>query len=290
MIDPKTGSIPYGRNPWHQTSWDARAAGNFVFGGAGSGLVVFTVASGATGASQFALLLAGLVLVGLGLFCVSLETGRPLRALNVFINPRTSWMSREAIVAALLMPAGAAALFVDPAFAWLAAAFALAFVWCQANIVRAARGIPAWREPLVVPLFVATALAEGAGVFFAASPLTRSGTSWPVALFGLLVVLRLFVWLAYRKRLAGRVDARADGALDRAGAWLQYAGTLAPLAMLALIATGAAGPEAIVPLAATAGALAALAGSYFKYALITRAGFNQGFAIAHLPVRGVRRE
>jgi phenylacetyl-CoA:acceptor oxidoreductase 26-kDa subunit len=37
-----------------------------------------------------------------------------------------------------------------------------------------------------------------------------------------------------------------------------------------------------------AGVLAALGGAAFKFMLITRAGFNQGFALTHLPVRGVR--
>ena len=41
-------------------------------------------------------------------------------------------------------------------------------------------------------------------------------------------------------------------------------------------------------MAAIAGFAAALAGVYTKLTLITRAGFNQGFALAHLPVRGVR--
>ena len=62
----------------------------------GGGLIVFTLLSGATGVERAALLLAGLALVGFGLFCVSLELGRPLRALRVFRNPRTSWMAREA--------------------------------------------------------------------------------------------------------------------------------------------------------------------------------------------------
>jgi hypothetical protein len=41
-------------------------------------------------------------------------------------------------------------------------------------------------------------------------------------------------------------------------------------------------------LTALAGLLAALAGSYLKFVLITRAGYNQGFALPALPVRGVR--
>ena len=39
--------MSYGPNPWHQTHWDARAAGNFIGGGTGSGLIVFAALSGA---------------------------------------------------------------------------------------------------------------------------------------------------------------------------------------------------------------------------------------------------
>ncbi|HKB55298.1 MAG TPA: hypothetical protein VKD22_14975, partial [Ramlibacter sp.] len=78
--------MSYGPNPWQQAHWDWRAAGNFMCGGAGSGLIVFTVLSGTAGLAQVLLLLAGMGLVGLGLLCVWLEIGRPLRALNVFLN------------------------------------------------------------------------------------------------------------------------------------------------------------------------------------------------------------
>jgi hypothetical protein len=40
---------------------------------------------------------------------------------------------------------------------------------------------------------------------------------------------------------------------------------------------------------ALAGATALGTGLWFKYTLVTRAGFNQGFTLPHLPVRGVRR-
>ena len=35
--------MSFGPNPWQQTNWDWRAAGNFMGGGAGAGLVVWTV-------------------------------------------------------------------------------------------------------------------------------------------------------------------------------------------------------------------------------------------------------
>ena len=70
---------------------------------------------------------------------------------------------------------------------------------------------------------------------------------------------------------------------------LQLGGTLLPLALIALIVVvGNSGRQ--VPLfAAIAGLMAAGAGAYLKFTLVTRAGFNQGFALAHLPVRGQPR-
>jgi phenylacetyl-CoA:acceptor oxidoreductase subunit 2 len=288
MSYPRGGYPSHGPEPWQQRSWDWRAAGNFIGGGAGTGLIVFAALSGAGGPALTALMLAGLALVGSGLFCVSLELGRPLRALNVFRNPWTSWMGREAFASTLLFPAGLAAAWGVPGLAWVAAALALVFVYCQARLLQAAKGIPAWREPLIVPLLLTTGLAEGGGIFFASAPWHRVGTLWLLAGFGALVLVRVLMWLAYRRRLAG-VTARGAGvALDSAGRVLQLAGTLAPLALIATIAAGVATGAALHWVAAIAGLAAALAGGYAKLLLITGAGFNQGFTLAHLPVRGAR--
>ena len=278
----------FGPNPWHQTSWDWRAAGNFVCGGAGAGVLVFTALSGVQGPVLSGLMLAGIALVGLGLLCVWLEIGRPLRALNVFLSPRMSWMSREAIVATLLFPAGAAAAAGMPGFAWVAAALALAFVYCQSRMLQAAKGIPAWREPLLSPLLVVTGLAEGGGLFFVMTPFHGAGTLSLLVLFGVLVLVRVLVWLAYRRRLATAAVRDALNALDRIGRVLQLAGTLVPLALVAAIAAGTVSSALIPAVAALAGLGAVAAGSYAKFALVTRAGFNQGFALRHLPVRGAR--
>jgi len=99
----------------------------------------------------------------------------------------------------------------------------------------------------------------------------------------------MLVWQAYRRRLAPSAAARALAALDGAGRWLQLAGSWLPLALLALVATGLIGAALAAPLLIVAGVLATVAGAWLKFTLITRAGFNQGFALAHLPVRGVRR-
>ncbi len=282
--------MSFGPNPWQQRSWDWRAAGNFICGGAGGGLIVFAAVSGAQGLALTALLLGGVALVGMGLACVWLELGRPLRALNVFFNPRTSWMTREAFVATLLMPVALAAAFgLLPGLQWLAAALALAFVYCQSRMLGGAKGIPAWREPLAVPLLLLTGLTEGAGLGLLALAGPASTRPLLLVLVGALVLGRLLVWRAYRKRLGARAAPRALEALDAAGRALQIVGALLPLAVLALVASGLIGGAFAALLLALAGLLAAGAGAWFKFTLVTRAGFNQGFALTHLPVRGVPR-
>jgi phenylacetyl-CoA:acceptor oxidoreductase subunit 2 len=265
--------MSYGPRPWQQAHWDWRAAANFMLGGTGAGLAV--VAALALPAPRPALL-AALCLVSLGLGAVWLEIGRKLRAAHVFFNPFTSWMTREAFAALPVFAFALIAAFVDSKAALVAAALAaLAFVACQAQILRAAKGIPAWRAPEVVPLVVATGLAEGAG----AALLFRSD-AFVLALFGIAVIARALSWSRYRAVLR----AQARTALEPAGKALLQVGTVVPLA-LALGATLL--PDAAAP--ATLAAVAALfTGWRFKYVLVTRAAFNQGFALPQLPVRGCR--
>lgn len=284
--------MSYGPNPWQQLHWDARAAANFMAGGAGSGLVVAAALAAAPGW----VFLAGLALVGAGLFAVWLEIGRPWRAANVMRHARLSWMTREAFAALALFAvfgvgftaAGWSMGTVAPATAALGGVAGAVFVYCQGRILRAARGIPAWREPLIVPLIVATGLAEGAGLFV----LLQLGGA-PAAAIGWFfvasLVARAALWLAWRRRLGAAgsgADRRALAAIDRAGHVFNGT-TLAALAaaLLALLALPAPLLSALWPLA---GALALAGGQWFKFTLVTRAAFNQGFALPHLPVRGVR--
>jgi phenylacetyl-CoA:acceptor oxidoreductase subunit 2 len=140
-----------------QKHWDVRAALNFMLGGAGAGLMIWTALMQVRSPYPVALSLA---LVAAGLFAVWLEIGRKLRALHVFFNPFTSWMTRESFAALLLFTLGLASL-MDASFLPAAAIAAGAFLYCQARILRAAKGIPAWRTPWVVPLIVISGLAEG---------------------------------------------------------------------------------------------------------------------------------
>ena len=278
--------MTHGPSPAQQTSWDARAAANFICGGAGAGLIAFTALARVDGQALTLLTLAGLALVAAGLLCVWHEIGRPLRALHVFFHPRTSWMSREAFVATLLFPAGLAAAARVPGFAWVAGVLALAFAVCQGRMLQSARGIPAWRQPLVAPLLVVTALVEGGGLLLVASPWIRASQAL-LASFAGLVLLRVIVWLAYRGALGATLAPRALAALDAAGRALQLAGTFVPLLLVLLVAAGWSDGTAASAALALAGIAAAASGGYMKHALIVRAGFTQGFALAHLPVRGI---
>jgi len=253
---------------WLQRHWDARAAANFIFGGTGSGLLVVGTLFSLQGDLFVEVSLA---FVALGLAAVWLEIGRKLRAIHVFFNPFTSWMTRESFAAALLFALGLSFLLLKQNdLLYGAAIAAAAFLGCQARILCAAKGIPAWRAPQVVPLVVCTGLAEGAGaaLFFS------TGTGM-LLVFSAAVAARVLAWVAYR-------NAVRNATLERAGATLVWLGSTAPLLLLVLFARapGWAGPLA---------GLAALAGGWWlKYVLVTRASVNQGFSLPHLPVRGAR--
>lgn len=275
-----TAGPNYGPKPWMQAHWDLRAALNFILGGTGTGLLL-AAALAAPSAWRWPLA-AGLALIAAGLGAVWLEIGRKLRAINVLFNARTSWMTREAYVAVVVFGLGLAALALGRApLAQAAALAALGFIYCQGRILFAAKGIPAWRTRGVVALIVATALAEGGGLFVAAAAwvLGKPPTLWLVV-FALALVARGAAWSRYRSRLAA---GTARLALEASGRILIYVGTAAPLALLAigLLLPGLApGADMLAGLAALA------AGWRLKFVLVRRAAYNQGFSLPQLPVRG----
>jgi phenylacetyl-CoA:acceptor oxidoreductase subunit 2 len=263
--------VSYGPRPWQQTNWDWRAATNFMLGGTGAGLMI--AANFIQNQPLYPVLVA-LVLVAAGLGTVWLEIGRKLRALHVFFNPFTSWMTRESFAAMVFFAfASIELIFPSRVIMGGAAVAALAFVYCQARILRAAKGIPAWRAPQVVALIMTTALVEGTGML-----MLMNSDLLITSLFTALVIARGFAWSGYRAALK---QPASRSALETAGKVLIQAGTIAPLA---LVLGGMFVPQAM----ALAGIAAVIAGWRFKYVLVTRAAFNQGFALPQLPVRGTR--
>lgn len=290
-MSSNAGAGGFGPNPWQQTSWDWRAAGNFIGGGVGTGLLITSAlfaAFDAGGAGALAwLLFIGLALIGLGLLCVWLEIGRPLRAIHVFFNPRTSWMSREGFVALLLFPAGLLAMLGLGGWLWVMVGLALAFLYCQSRMLPAARGIPAWRPGRVIALMFVTGLTEGCGVYLLLGLWHKQLGAVAMLLAAGLVLVRLVVWTLYRREVDASLAPRARAALDVAGRRLLILGSILPVLVLALGAGFTSGATQMA-MAAFAGACAAFAGAAMKYTLVTRASFNQGFALTKIPVRGVR--
>jgi phenylacetyl-CoA:acceptor oxidoreductase subunit 2 len=245
-----------------QRNWDLRAALNFMLGGAGTGLMM---SAGFSSSPRLATLLSMMLVAG-GLAAVWLEIGRKSRALHVFLNPFTSWMTREAFCAVLFLACAGISL-AHPDFIAAAALAALAFLYCQARILRAARGIPAWRVAEIVPLIVTTGLAEGCGL-----ALMFDSGALLLGAFALAVAARALAWMRYRA---------AAPALAGAGMTLLRLGTVAALAV-AFAAWFAPG------LAPLAGLAAVAAGWQLKLVIVTRAAFRQGITLPHLPVRGTR--
>lgn len=270
-----------------QKNWDWRAAGNFVCGGSGAGLLLFSALAAGPGLAYRPLGLAGLVLIATGLFCVFLEIGRPLRSMNVFRHAHTSWMTREALLAPPLFLCGALALWTGGApWSYLTALLALLFLYCQGRILTAAKGIPAWRAPRIVTLILATGLAEGAGLLTLLLALAGAMAQVKSLAFVLVLLLgaRVLLWRVYRKDLGVPTTPRqVHAVLDtielpfiKIGHWAAVA-----LLLLALVV-----PAGGAWLAGAAGLLAAGAGWLFKYTLIVRASYNQGYALPRIPVRG----
>jgi DMSO reductase anchor subunit len=159
--------------------------------GAGYGLLAWAaLAALLQGAAPRVLLWAlalGLLLSTVGLVSSTLHLGKPLRAWRAFSQWRTSWLSREGVLALLVVPPAlllgmallpgmlsASAAGQAPALnaAGMGVAIALlllapATVACTAMIYASLPPIPAWRHPLVLPGYLLFAAVTG-GLLLAA--------------------------------------------------------------------------------------------------------------------------
>lgn len=273
-------------SPRQQRNWDWRAAANFIAGGAGGGLLLFaSVVSLEPDATRTAVLLA-LILIASGLTCVWFEIGRPWRALNVYRHFSTSWMTREAVVALVLFAAGGLAfLTLRPVFVTLAGILGLAFLYSQARILAANKGIPTWRHPRSVTLMMATGLAEGAGFLVCVLSLSSAVIGfWVLAGLIVLIVIRALVWKMYMGELVA--DGAPDGALKvlrGIDARLVIFGHFLPALAVTAVLAGMPGRAGLL---FVAGIMVVSGGWFLKYTLVRRAAFTQGLALLHLPVRG----
>jgi phenylacetyl-CoA:acceptor oxidoreductase subunit 1 len=276
-----------------QRFWDFRAAMNFTLGGLGSGLATAAAATWlATGLPEPLLLglflLAG-ILMAVGLTFVFFEIGRKLRFLYALRRPQTSWMTREVYVVGLFYALLAAdLLFAAPLLHVAVGLAAAGFLYCQARILHAGKGIPAWRMPLVPAMIVASGLAEGAGLGLAVVALAGGGPA-PIAALAaagfVLALINAALWSRYRgnARAAG-MGILAHRVIDRLTPRLHALGHAVPA--FAFAAAFAVPSPGDIGLLAAGGLCAMLGGALWKFTVITRAAYRQDLKLPNLPQRG----
>jgi DMSO reductase anchor subunit len=182
-------------------------------------IVVFTTASGAGYGMLFWLGLLrplglvpadrpfGLVALGIAVFLISIgllsslaHLGHPERAVRALSQWRSSWLSREGVAAiatfvpivlfGLGMLAGWGAM--THLFGLLAAAGAVATVYCTGMIYASLKTIRQWRHPLVVPGYLMLASFSGATVI--AMTASYWGQAWAPAVLA-VIGAGVAIWL-----------------------------------------------------------------------------------------------
>ncbi|KFN46649.1 dimethyl sulfoxide reductase anchor subunit family protein [Arenimonas metalli] len=167
----------------------------------------------------------GFVLVTAGLLSSTLHLGKPLRAWRAFSQWRSSWLSREGVLALacyvpfVLMVLGAltglqALKMMAPALLVSLAMLSLATVACTAMIYASLKPIPAWSNRWVPAVYVVFALHTG-GVLMAFLLATFT-EAWNLAGLGIVlssVLLAGMKWRYWRAIDAGTLPATRASAL-----------------------------------------------------------------------------
>jgi DMSO reductase anchor subunit len=194
--------------------------------GAGLGLLVWLLGAqlaGATDASRpdfrAAAVLAAL-LVTAGLLSSTLHLANPRNAWRSFARFRTSWLSREGVLAVALYPLAALHLWLGqraspavPLTAAALAALALATVVCTAMIYACLKTVPRWRTWHTPAGYLLVALAGG-GLLWRAVGSTWGDGAPPSAGVPIgLVVAAGLVKAAFYAKFSRRVHATLNEAL-----------------------------------------------------------------------------
>lgn len=275
-----------------QRYWDRRAVMNFALGGMSSGLGFVAMLAWSAGylsdAALHQIFIASATLMAVGLFSVFMEIGRKMRAMNGFLRPQTSWMTREMYVVAVYYPS-IAAWFIWPQ-SWLlvlSGCSALAFLYSQGRILQAAKGIPAWRVPMMIGMLVATGLYEGTGLYALACVFMPDGSRFGsgTAAFALLMaVINAALWHRYRENAkANGIPPLARAVINKMSPLLHICGHALPAIILLAINIRPTLPEWTLALS---GALIVASGFFWKAMIITKASYQQGFALHRYPQRG----
>jgi sulfite dehydrogenase (quinone) subunit SoeC len=176
-----------------------------------------------------------LLLITGGLLSSTAHLGRPERAWRAFSQWRTSWLSREGVLAvATYVPAIVMAFgwfFLEDTsgvFAWAAALsipLALATVYSTGQIYATLPTIRQWNQPLTVPMYMVLSLASGAVLMSLLLALFDDEEVGPAALaIVLLLVAAVMKWLYWR-----RIDEEPRTHTPESATGLGHIGKVRPL-------------------------------------------------------------
>jgi sulfite dehydrogenase (quinone) subunit SoeC len=189
--------------------------------GAGLGLLVWLALFGLIGVVprewQFGLagLAVAFVLVAGGLASSTLHLGRPERAWRAFSQWRTSWLSREGVMA--VATAIAAAVLgigwvllqslhgVFALAALLTLVCALSTLYSTGMIYASLPTIRQWRQPLTAPIYVALGLASGAVVLNLLLSVFGRASTWSAWLAIVALAIGAGLKWAYWLRIDGEL-------------------------------------------------------------------------------------
>jgi DMSO reductase anchor subunit len=202
-------SLPI-EKPVKQRNWRLPAAANFIIGGSGAGLYLFSCIQtlmmfGSVFVSKplpFGLIPP--ILIGFGFLFLGFEAGRPLRGCYLFGHLHQSWISREAFAGFIFIPSAIWDYFFPyPALRVLAIMSALGYLISQGFIVYRARAIAAWNMPIIPVVFVSAGLVSGYGLFIILTAPETTGSNETILLFGLIfLIFNLSIWLVYLWQLS----------------------------------------------------------------------------------------
>lgn len=164
-------------------------------------------------------------LITFGLAASTFHLGHPERAWRAFSQWRTSWLSREGVMAVFTYaPAGLFALgwvifeSVTPPWSfagWIAIFCALVTIWCTAMIYASLDTVRQWNHPLVAPVYVLLALATGSvclNLLLHAFGLPHRIGGWiALACLGAAVLAKLLYWRGIDSAVKTHTAGQATG-------------------------------------------------------------------------------
>jgi DMSO reductase anchor subunit len=164
------------------------------------------------------------LLITAGLLASTAHLGRPERAWRAFSQWRTSWLSREGVLAVLTyVPAG----FMAIGWVWLerplvltgyvTALCAAGTLFTTGMIYASLKTVRQWYQPLTAPIYIALGLASGAVLLNLLLRLFEEYEPWPALLAAIWLAVAAGMKWSYWRRIDGEARDYKIGAATGLG-------------------------------------------------------------------------